>query len=650
MKIRKLHLHNFGVYAGDNEFVFEGSKPIVLIGGMNGRGKTTFLEAVLLALYGSSSFAYSESGEKTYSRYLRSFINRGAQDQTCSVTLEFEINNGSCEKYVIERFWNAEHKRTKEQVSVTKDGEFNEFLTANWPLFVENILPSALSSFFFFDGEKIAELAVDSTNVQLKNSIRSMLGISVLDVLNNDISRNLKRLSRKEKKDRVSDGVQGLREEKETIAKELEEIETALAKANKRLAEDSGSLEALHQLYTAKGGDAVNKRQETLKKRSSLVAELSKTEDALYAHVSEELPLLLVSDLALEIKLQATDEHNSTIMQESVQQLDSMFADFASQYTGDKGAGRDFIEYVKKHTENNQTEVIYGLSEQALFQVNNLVEGILENTLSDAKKLLKEKTKLEKLISEIDSYLALDINDQELQSIYKKIKMAEQVVIDDQVIIAELEQKRSTVNARYITVSSEFKKCVESYLASAEVKDNVDRIAKYSTIALSVIKRYQVELQKRKTGLLAATITECYKKLANKKTLIQRIEMDPESLDWNCLSSDEKVIPRESLSAGEKQLLVISILWALTICSKQKLPVIIDTPLSRMDSLHRTALITTYFPNAGEQTIILSTDSEIDEGNYRLMRKNIGDEYTLIYDEGSKSTTIQKGYLIGAES
>ena len=54
MIIKKLQLHNFGVYAGDNEFIFEGNKPVVLIGGMNGRGKTTFLEAVLLALYGSS--------------------------------------------------------------------------------------------------------------------------------------------------------------------------------------------------------------------------------------------------------------------------------------------------------------------------------------------------------------------------------------------------------------------------------------------------------------------------------------------------------------------------------------------------------------------------------------------------------------------
>ena len=172
-------MHNFGVYAGDNEFVFNSHKPVVLIGGMNGRGKTTFLEAVLLALYGSNSFAYTESGRKSYSQYLRSFINRNADDNICKVELEFEINNTIKENYVVRREWDALNKRTREHIYVYKDGMFNEFLTANWPMFVENILPSALSSFFFFDGEKIAELAVDSTNIQLKNSIRSMLGISV---------------------------------------------------------------------------------------------------------------------------------------------------------------------------------------------------------------------------------------------------------------------------------------------------------------------------------------------------------------------------------------------------------------------------------------------------------------------------------------
>lgn len=649
MIIKRLKLHNFGVYAGDNEFVFEGSKPIILIGGMNGRGKTTFLEAVLLALYGQSSFAYSDSGQKSYSGYLRSFINRGSDDGTCSVTMEFEINSGAPEHYIIKRAWNTGIKRVKEQVTVIKDGEYNEFLTNNWAMFVENILPSALASFFFFDGEQIAELAVDHTNEQLKNSIRSMLGISVLDVLSNNIARNLKKMSRAGKQDITAEEIQSLREDKDRVSAELEIADAELVEANGKLIRDNNTLESLYELYTAKGGDAVYKRQDILKNRGTLAAKLSKENDALLGFAAEELPLLLVSDLLMEIKLQATDEHTSAVVQESIQQFDSFFWDFISTYSGDRAAGQDFINYVKKRTKDNQITPVYELSEHAIFQVNYLVESRLDHTKQKSSGILKKKQRIGKKIDELDSYLSVDVNDQELRDIYRRIKNAEQMIIDDQVTIAELEKKRSAINARLISLTSEFNKQVETYLETAEVRDSSDRIVKYSNMALNIINRYRVELQKRKTDVLASTITECYLKLANKKNLIQRIDMDPETLDWRCLLAGGSEVPRDSLSAGEKQLMVISILWALAICSKKKLPVIIDTPLSRLDSLHRTALITTYFPNAGEQTIILSTDSEIDEGYYQLMKDNIGDEFTLNYDEDTKSTSIKKGYLIGAK-
>ena len=250
-------------------------------------------------------------------------------------------------------------------------------------------------------------------------------------------------------------------------------------------------------------------------------------------------------------------------------------------------------------------------------------------------------------IGELDSYLSLDINDQELQAIYKKIKQAEKTLIDDQVKMSELEQKRSIAYAKVMATASEFSKYVESYLATAELRDSTDRAIKYSNMALSIIEKYQVELQKRKTDILAGTITTCYKKLSNKKNLIHRIEMEPNTLNIKYLSEEGKEVTQDSLSAGEQQLMVISILWALSICSKKKLPVIIDTPLSRLDSLHRTALINTYFPNAGEQTIILSTDSEIDSTYYELMKENVGDEFTLKYDEVTKSTSIEEGYLMG---
>ena len=641
-------MYNFGVYAGDNEFLFTNNKPIVLIGGMNGRGKTTFLEAVLLALYGSNSVAYTESKKRSYAQYLKSFVNKNAEDKTCIVELEFEINNGLKENYIVKRAWNSIDKKTNESIFVCKDGVANEFLTQNWSMFVENILPSALSSFFFFDGEKIAEMAVDSSNNQLKNAIRSMLGITVLDVLENDILRNIKKINKKDINDKSSEVVQELRDEKNQAVKELEEIDVEIEKLAHVLVEDNDKLESLHQLYNAKGGDAVEKKQETMKRRAALKSELLSEENLLREIASNELPLVLVSDLLNNIKLQAIDEHNDAVMREAVLQLDDILDEFANEYQGDTKASFDFIKYVKKRQQNAQDAPVYSLSDQALFQANNLVEGLLDSSKIEAKRILVEKKKKQKQIGELDSYLSLDINEKGLQEVYKSIKKAEGKIIRDQVKMSALEQKRSAANSKVMTTTSEFNKYVEAYLATAESRDSAERTIKYSNMALSILDRYQVELQKRKTDILAETITSCYKKLANKKNLINKIVMEADSLAIKYLSEEGKEVTQDSLSAGEQQLMVISILWALAICSKKKLPVIIDTPLSRLDSLHRTALINTYFPNAGEQTIILSTDSEIDSTYYGLMKENVGDEFTLKYDEKTKSTSIERGYLIGA--
>ena len=388
MIIKRLRLHNFGVYAGDNEFLFTNNKPIVLVGGMNGRGKTTFLEAVLLALYGSNSVAYTESKKRSYAQYLKSFVNKNAEDKKCVVELEFEINNGLKENYMVKRAWNSIDKKTEESIFVYKDGVANEFLTQNWPMFVENILPSALSSFFFFDGEKIAEMAVDSSNNQLKNAIRSMLGITVLDVLENDILRNIKKINKEDINDKFSEMVQKLRDQKDQAVAELEEIDAELEKLSQVLVEDNDKLESLHQLYNAKGGDAVEQKQEIMQRRAALKSELLAEENLLREIAGNELPLVLVSDLLKSIKLQATDEHNDTIMREAVLQLDNILDEFVNEYQGDTKASFDFIDYVKKRQENTQEAPVYSLSEQALFQANNLVEGLLDSSKVEAKRIL----------------------------------------------------------------------------------------------------------------------------------------------------------------------------------------------------------------------------------------------------------------------
>ena len=645
MIIKRLTLNEFGVYAGQNSFEFTSDKPIVLVGGMNGRGKTTFLEAILLALYGSNSIAYKESNYSTYGKYLRSYINKSSWNQQASVELEFVMSESTGREYVINRKWDSLSRRTAETITVKENGQYNEFLTKNWAMFIENILPSALSSFYFFDGEKIAELAVDDTNVQMKESIRSMLGISVLDVLKNDLSRVLRKSSKKTTHGRAGMDLEELRQKKEELEIALQKTDKDIEKITQDVAKKQNEIEELHHQYELKGGDVIEQRKALMQKRSDLLAEIDQNQALLIDASADALPLVLVKDLILDIKLQAEDEHNDLIMQQAMGQIEILLQEYSVQHIESYPHNKAFVNFVKEMSEAAATEPLYGVSDHALFQLNSLIEEILTQVTSSTKQLLERKEALQKNLDEVESYLSLDINEKVLNELFTDIREQELELVQLNVELTSKQQERTTINGALMAASSEFSKAVEAYLANEELLDDSDRMMRYSNIALHIAEEFTVELQKRKAGVLADAITACYKKLANKKNLIQKIVMDPRSLDIAYLDDLGKNVSKDSLSAGEKQLMVIAILWALAICSKKKLPVIIDTPLSRLDSMHRTSLVTTYFPQASEQTIILSTDSEIDHTYYNMMKESVGDEFTLSYSEETKSTTILKGYF-----
>lgn len=645
MIINRLTMHNFGVYAGTNIFEFTHKKPIVLIGGMNGRGKTTFLEAILLSLYGANSTAYKESKYNSYNQYLRSYVNRSHWSQSSYVELEFVLNESTNDTYVVRREWDALSKITKEKICVQQNGIYSEFLTKNWAMFVESILPSALSSFYFFDGEKIAELAVAKTDVQMKESIRSMLGITILEVLKKDLGRTIRRINKKGKSNEPSSKLDGLREERDQAISKLEQIDESVRLVAEKVETIQDELEELHKRYELQGGAVLEQRQKLIQKRAAIQTEITQNAESLIGMAATELPMVLVRDLISQIKLQAEDEHNDFIMQQALEQMDAYLSDFAGEHPDSTGASRAFVDFVRKQIEKNATHQIYEMSDHALFQINELVESTLQESIDHTKTVFSNKIALKRQLDEVDSYLTLDINENELSAIYDQIKTNEAKLIEAQVELNQLQQERSSVNAVVIAKTAEYNRDVETYLQKIELQEDSDRLLKYSNMALRMVDAYALELQKRKTGTLGKTITECYKKLANKKNLIQEIVMDAETLDLQYLDEKGDTVSKESLSAGEKQLMVIAILWALALCSKKKLPVIIDTPLSRLDSQHRASIISTYFPNASDQTIILSTDTEIDHNYYDMMKESVGDEFTLIYSEETKSTSIEKGYF-----
>ena len=639
MIIKKLVLHNFGIYAGTNKFTFDGNKNVVLIGGMNGRGKTTILEAVLLALYGRNSFAYTESKFQSYSRYLDSYVNRA--DGTCQayVTLDFEMDGS---RYIVKRSWEGNKRRINDNIEVWQDDKTNEFLTENWVMFIENLLPSGLSNFFFFDGEKIAELAADSTDEKLKESIKALLGIEVLESLDRNLEKLMQK-SGKEKNQVYKEEVSyELKKAKEGAEQRLRDLDNKIHRLEDELVVADKKIEQARIEYISKGGDIFEKKEEYYKKRSELAAKQSQQKEQLLDTAASELPLVLVRDLLEEMKRSVKKEREARENNVALKRIQ----EFYSSYKLDSNSGDldDFIQYMTDMTNKLDKNMVYNLSDASWLQLVQLCEGKLDRRIVDTNHLFELCNDTQQEIESTDSLLSVEIDEEKIGKIYKKIIKLEHDKSKKEVELDEYKRERPHINNAQIKANTEFSRYVEGMLKKLETSDDYGRIVKYSHLATSVLSEYKVKLQEKKIGKLADAMTQCYKQLANKKGMIVRIEMDPVSLDLKYLNDKKEEIPKERLSAGEKQLMVVSLLWALANCSSRKLPVIIDTPLSRLDSKHRMALIKTYFPNASDQTIILSTDSEIYGKYYSALKKNVGNEYTLNYNDETMSTTIQTGY------
>jgi DNA sulfur modification protein DndD len=161
----------------------------------------------------------------------------------------------------------------------------------------------------------------------------------------------------------------------------------------------------------------------------------------------------------------------------------------------------------------------------------------------------------------------------------------------------------------------------------------------------SILDRFQLLMLEKHIKHLEVLILDSFLTLIRKANLVAKIAIDPVTYQIQLLDSTLEHIPSGRLSAGERQILAISILWGLAKASGRPLPMIIDTPLGRLDSMHRKHLVDNYFPTASHQVILLSTDQEIDQGYRDDLSKYIGREYHIQYEEKLQTSTIREGYF-----
>jgi DNA sulfur modification protein DndD len=644
MKINKLVLHNFGIYANINTLDFTSNKPVILVGGMNGRGKTTLLEAILLALYGRRSFAFIES-KLSFPSYLTALVNKADGSLKTYIELIFEMPSGEeIDCYSARREWSLHNIAPSLKTVVHKNGAYDQILSTNWDLFVEEMLPSAIAPFFFFDGEKISELANSDNDTHMKNSIKSLLGIDIIEQAMTDIRKIVSNKKYTIKANSFAKEISVFEENLRTAeieAKKAQETAGSLEIKQRRL---FNKLQESENAFAALGGNFALSRKELLVKQSVLKERLSDVNAKILEIVSGDLPLLMVLPLLKDVLCVAESEKEQKAIHAALEQLPALYKDFNKE----KGQSLDFNEFIDYLKDTvKETETIYDLTENGIFLLKSLCIKLPTSLRDDVIHILKQRQTLLSEISEIENYLSINVDELAIGNKYNEIIAitAEHATVSEQYRLAQ--ENADLKHSIFEGLQRQQQKIIEKAVGSLEDADDTKRIITYAGYSMEVLSAYKTRLQEAKTQSLAATMTKCFKQIASKQNLISEIQINAQSLDFVYLDSDGNPTNRTSFSAGEKQLLVIAMLWALGICSKKKFPVIIDTPLARLDNAHRETLIKNYFPKASDQTILLSTDTEVYGKYYDLIRTYVDKEFTLAYNDEAKQTVIQDGYFEG---
>ena len=669
MILHKLTLNNVGLFRGIQTIHLtpKDRKPVILIGGMNGAGKTTLLDAVRLCLYGRRALGHRVSHNE-YNDYLSAMIHRDANSvmllNHAAVSLEFEYaHGGETTKYRVERAWRqsgVDRRTVSEGLTVSENDLLNtEFETEHWQNRIDELIPIGVSQFFFFNGEDIQKLADDSSHdLYLAESIKALLGLNLVERLQSDLRIYANRLLKR-------DSPEPVQKEVETVESEIVTLRTSLTGAKTHVESLYTQIERLEIQITrqesriaAEGGSYAKKRGNLKLRQEQLQNDIAVLENAIRDLCGELFPFTLVHELlkrlgerlVKEMELDEWETRNLALRTQNTEILETLASE---SFWDDASLSASQIEDVRaKITPLLKTQLkrpktlqdFKKIRDRSAAECDRLLEWIdaclndvprefreLSDALEDAQLELREvEQALQKVPSEealrplIEKLSALN---QDLGQLHKQAKDTDQSIrsLSYQLDVAERKLEKLHYTQQLGQAHIQRQKRVED--------------------VQSALTAYTKRLTHAKIASLGNAIVEGFNQLSHKPDRIKRVELDPQTFAVTLYDTHNRPLLKEELSAGEKQIYTTALLWALAKTSGKALPMILDTPLGRLDSNHRQLLIERYFPYASHQVVLLSTDTEVEGDLHSLLDPHISHTFHLAYQQAEGVTTIEEGYF-----
>jgi DNA sulfur modification protein DndD len=649
MILDELVLHNFGVYRGQHRTVLTPppDRPIILFGALNGSGKTTFMEGMQLALYGRAT---ASRGRHAYPEYLARSVNRYVSPgEGAGVELAFRYwTDGSLQPIRLKRTWHQSGKAVKETFEVWRNDVLDAVATERWTEFVEDIIPNQIAHLFFFDGEKIEGLADPKQSAALlRVGLHSLLGLDLVDHL-------VKSLGIVERRSKVAgldapdrSALELLDEEIVALDKQRISLGERIAEANSHIDQRVNEISRVDKQLERSGGHLLGRRKEIESEYERFKREREQICGELLMAAAGDAPLLLLGSLMAELE----ESMASSFKGASDRQIGALIERRDSEILkklSEIGVRAAHVETVRKYLANTRAATKGNGS--TVLPINLTPEELI--TKSEARvvrelvaRLLERLGKLDEEIAACERNLGAIPEEDTVRGSLEALRLAQQEAEHLRIRKTILEEEQGKITLELSRKDSQRRAKLEKVADFQLATATAQRIVQHSTRARATLGRYREDIAQRHMVRLEKLITECFGKLHRKKSLKNAISIDRESYELRLTEDQGHSIEASDLSAGERQLLAISVLWALAQASGRRLPTVIDTPLGRLDGPHRHFLVDNYFPYASHQVILFSTDEEVTPAYHRRLAPAIGREYSIVFDEAKRKSVILDGYF-----
>lgn len=652
MILNRLTLSNVGTFGGRQTLDLtppDRNHPILLIGGLNGAGKTTLLEAIQLALYGPLMRTHAR-GKGSYERYLRGLVHRHSDPaKGAAIELEFTaFQAGEEHRYWIRRSWKPAGASLREILLVSVDGRHDPVLTDNWQEYVETFLPRGIAGLFFFDGEQIEALAdLDRSREVLRSALDALLGMDLVTRLTADLTVLRKRHQTEQLSSADQDALTQLEAALHAARGAEEAALHTVADARTNAARTDEALRRADDAYRDAGGHLADRREDAERVADDAKSTKRGIEDNLRTIAAGEAPLLLALPLLEGLLTQAQKEENSARDSLLVDVLDDRDTDVL-RWLKESKADPAVIATVRGKLDADRSGRasaavvnITGLPSAA--PVSLLTSHLLPGTGDTIAALLTAHAAATDAADEADRVLASIPHTDALAPVAAARDAAADARTLAQATLTVTEDAAEKAKGNRERAAAAYEKSMERLtqadLAAADDRRVVEHVSK----AQDTLARLRVAATRRQLARIADLVLEALQMLLRKDRLITGVSIDSETTSVELVGSDSLPLSAGDLSAGERQLLAVALLWGLARAAGQPLPVVIDTPLGRLDRSHRDRLLDRYFPHASHQVILLSTDTEIDQPSRQALNPFIGREYRLEFEDGA--TTIVAGYF-----